>query len=196
MRQTKKSGSAVFMYCVIALTLIAASVCFILYYGGFVKSSAVLWVGIVAFSILYHFWLRIIMGNVTKLFRIRHTQRWFREHRFERKLYNLLRVRRWKDKVLTYDPAAFSLEDHTLEEIADTTAKAETDHWVNELISLSTLLFAIPWGAFPVFLITAILGMLFDAQFIVVQRYNRPVVLRVLERQRRREARRAQKREE
>ena len=127
------------------------------------------------------------MGNVSKLFRIHYKQRWFKQRSFEKGLYKLLRVRKWKEKVLTYDPQAFSVQDHSLEEIANTMAKAETDHWINELISLSTLLFALLWGQFWIFLITTIAAMLFDAQFIVVQRYNRPIVLRVLEKKKQRE---------
>lgn len=184
--KNKKSGSAVFMYVVIAIMLTVSAACFFLYYGGFVAHGVVKWTGIVAFTITYHFWLRIIMGNVTKLFNIHYGQKWFRERAFERKLYKLLRVRKWKDKVLTYDPAAFDVNKHSLSEIANTMCKAETDHWINQLISLSTLLFAIPWGAFWIFFATAVLAMLFDAQFIVVQRFNRPVVLRVIEKKRQR----------
>ena len=95
-------------------------------------------------------------------------------------------MRKWKEKALTYDPDAFDVNKHTLEEIANTMCKAETDHWVNEVLSLTTLLFAIPWGEFPIFLVTAILAMLFDAQFIVVQRYNRPTVMRVIAKRNRR----------
>ncbi|MBQ8409596.1 MAG: hypothetical protein IJY39_12120 [Clostridia bacterium] len=186
MSQRKKSGSAIFMYCVIGLTLLLSAMCFLLYYGGWIRHGVVLWTGITAFTVLYHFWLRIIMGNVTKKFKLHYSQWWFHERRFEKKLYKFLRVRRWKEKVLTYDPAAFSVENHSLEEIANTMTKAETDHWINELISVTTLFFAIPWGAFWIFLATAILAMLFDAQFIVVQRYNRPVVLRVIERKKQR----------
>ncbi len=190
MSKPKKSGSAIFMYCVIAVTLAVAAVCFTLYYGHFYRNGAVLWTGIVTFTVLYHFWLRIIMGNVTKLFKIHYSQAWFKEWSFERGLYKFLRVKRWKGKVLTYDPQAFSLKKHSLEEIAITMAKSETDHWVNELISLSTVLFAIPWGYWWLFLGTAVLAMLFDAQFIVVQRYNRPTVLKLIEKQRKRDARR------
>ena len=183
MSKTKKSGSAIFMDWVIALMLTAAAVCFLLYYTGTLPHGAVLWSGITAFTIVYHFWMRLILGNVTKRFPIHHGAWWFRERPFEKKLYRLLRVRKWKEKVLTYDPAAFSVKDHTLEEIANTMAKAETDHWLNELLSLSTLLFALLWGEFWIFALTAVAAMLFDAQFIVVQRYNRPIVLRVLRRQ-------------
>ena len=63
-------------------------------------------------------------------------------------------------------------------------AKSEIDHWVNELLSLSTLLFSLVWGELWIFLLSAVLAMAFDAQFIVVQRYNRPRVLKLLERRR------------
>ncbi len=182
MGKQKKSGSAIFMYCVIGVTVAVATVCFVLYYGNFFRSGAVLWTGITAFTVMYHFWLRIIMGNVTKLFAIRHEHGWFKERRFEKTLYKWLHVRKWKEKVLTYDPQAFSTKHHSLEEIANTMSKAETDHWVNVLISLSTILFGVLWGQLWIFLVTAIVGVLFDAQFIVVQRYNRPIVLRVIKR--------------
>ena len=182
MSKAKKSGPAIFMYCVIAVTLTVALISLTLYYFNIFRSGILLWTGVTAFTVMYHLWLRIIMGNVTKLFRIHYSQRWFRERSFERKLYKLLKVRKWKEKVLTYDPDAFSQEKHTLDEIANTMSKAETDHWINELISLSTLLFALLWGELWIFLITAMAAMIFDAQFIVVQRFNRPIVLRVLNR--------------
>ena len=128
MSKKKKSGSAIFMYCVIALMVSVTVVCFGLYYTGVLKNGVVLWTGVTAFTVTYHFWGRIILGNVTKLFRIHSGQRWFKERKFEKKLYKLLRVRKWKEKVLTYDPDAFDVNKHTLEEIANTMCKAETDH--------------------------------------------------------------------
>lgn len=61
--------------------------------------------------------------------------------------------------------------------------KSELDHWINEIISLSTLLFALIWGQFWIFLISALAAMIFDGQFIIIQRYNRPRVMRILKRQ-------------
>ena len=184
MSKTKKSGSAIFMYCVIAITLITSIVCFTLYYGEFYKSTVILWTGITAFTIMYHFWVRIIMGNVSKLFKkhINYEQWWFKEKKFEKRIYEILRVKEWKDKALTYNPESFSLKQHSLEEIANTMVKSELDHWINEIISLTTLFFAIPWGHFWLFCMTAIIAMIFDAQFIVIQRYNRPRVVKILER--------------
>jgi len=183
MSKTKKSGPAIFMYCVIGITLIASIICFYLYYGNVHKTETILWIGIIAFTIMYHFWVRIIMGNVSKLFKkhINYKQWWFKEKGFEKGLYKLLRVKEWKDKALTYNPESFSLKQHPLEEIANTMVKSEVDHWINELISLSTLLFIIPWGRTWAFVISAMAAMIFDSQFIIIQRYNRPRILKVLE---------------
>ena len=183
MSKTKKSGPAIFMYCVIAITVITSIICFTLYYGNIYKNKIILWTGITAFTIMYHFWVRIIMGNVSKLFKkhINYKQCFFKEKKFEKGLYELLSVKKWKDKALTYNPESFSLKQHSLEEIANTMVKSELDHWINEAISLSTILFAIPWGKFWLFLITAIAAMIFDAQFIVIQRYNRPRNIKLLE---------------
>ena len=183
MSKPKKSGPAIFMYCVIGITLITSIICFYLYYGNVHKTEKILWIAIIAFTIMYHFWVRIIMGNVSKLFKkhINYKQWLFKKRKFEKQLYKLLHVKEWKGKALTYNPELFSLKDYTLEEIANTMTKAEVDHWINEVISLTTLLFAIPWGEFWIFLISAIVAMLFDSQFIIIQRYNRPRIIRILE---------------
>ncbi len=178
------SGPAIFMHSVIAIMIVVSIVCFWMYYGEHTESNGTLWIGVTAFTILYHFWLRIIMGNVSKLFSkyINYNQWWFKEKNFEKKLYEILNVKNWKRKVLTYNPELYDLKNNSLEEVVNTTVKSELDHWINEIISLSTLLFAIPWGEFWIFFITAVIAMIFDSQFIVVQRYNRPRVLKLLNR--------------
>ena len=184
MSKIKKSASAILMYIVISITVIISIFCFILYYGNIYKNKVILWIGITAFTIMYHFWVRIIMGNVSKLFKkhLNYNQWWFKEKKFEKNLYKILRVKKWKGKALTYNPESFSLKEHSLEEIVNTMVKSEVDHWINEIISLSTLLFAIPWGQFWIFFITAIAAMIFDSQFIIIQRYNRPRILKLIER--------------
>ena len=64
-----------------------------------------------------------------------------------------------------------------IDSIANTMAKSELDHWVNEVISISTIFFSAIWGQFWIFFITALLAMVFDSQFIIMQRYNRPRIL-------------------
>ena len=186
MEKTKKSGSAIFMDCVIAIAVVIVLVSFFMYYSGRSDSSVVLWIGVVAFTIIYHFEGRLIMGKVTEKFPIRYDQWWFEERPFEKQLYHTIRVKKWKDKALTYDPELFKFTNYSTEEIANHMAKAETDHWINELISLSTLSFALIWGEFWIFGLSCLVGMLFDAQFIAIQRYNRPRMKRVIQKEKER----------
>ena len=185
MKLLNNSGPAIFMYSVIIVTIIVWVICFSLYYGGTTSSKVILWMGIVAFTIMYHFWVRIIMGNVSKLFKrhIHYKQWWFKERKFEKKLYKFLRVKEWKGKALTYNPEQFELKENSLETIVNTMSKSEVDHWINEMISVSTMFFAIPWGGFWAFFISALVAMIFDSQFIIIQRYNRPRVIKLLNKQ-------------
>ena len=182
MKKRNLSGPAVFMYSTILLTVLISAVCFGLYYSGTYKSSIVLWAGIVSFMILYHFGLRIFFGNVTNKFKINYSHPWYKPRKFEDGLYKLLMVRKWKEKVLTFEPDKYDFENVTLEELATTMSKSELDHWINELISIFSMLFTFVWGCAPAFVISAVVAMLFDAQFIVVQRFNRPIVIRLINR--------------
>ena len=185
MIKLKTEGPAIFMYAVIGITIVMSIICFSLYYTSINSSNVILWIGVTAFTILYHFWVRIIMGNVSKLFdkKITHKHWWFKEKRFEKKLYKILKVKSWKGKALTYNPEQFDLKENSLESVLHTMTKSEVDHWINEIISISTMFFSFIWGEAWIFVITAIAAMIFDCQFIIIQRYNRPRVLKILEKQ-------------
>ena len=183
MKLLNNSGPAKFMYLVIIITILIWSTCFYLYYNNIVDSVVVLYIGVVTFTIMYHFWVRIIMGNISKLFKkhINYNQKWFKERKFEKKLYKLLRVKNWKGKALTYNPEQFDLKENSLEELINTMTKSEVDHWINEIISVTTMFFGLIWkDLWLAFIISAIVSMIFDGQFIVIQRYNRPRALNIL----------------
>ena len=57
--------------------------------------------------------------------------------------------------------------------------QAELVHEVNAAVSFVPLLFSVWVGAFPIFLITSIIAAGFDLLFAVIQRYNRPRVMRL-----------------
>lgn len=185
MNKPKPSGPAIFMYGTMVVTFLLAVVCFVLYYAHIYSQGFILWTGIVSFMILYHFGLRILFGEFTNLIKFNYNHAFFKQKKFEAKLYKLLKVRKWKDKVLTFNPENYDFQNRTLPQLATTMAKSETDHWINEIISVVSIFFSLLWGMFPIFLITAVAAMVFDAQFIVVQRYNRPIVLRLMARTKR-----------
>ncbi|MBR3614898.1 MAG: hypothetical protein IKL55_06955 [Clostridia bacterium] len=185
MKLFQTSGPAIFMYSVIALGVLLSVLCFGAYYSEYAKNDIILWTGITAFTITYHFWGRIILGNVSKLFKkcINYKMWWFKERKFEKKLYEILKVKKWKGKALTYNPEQFDLKQNSLEQILNTMTKSEVDHWINELISISTMFFGLIWGKTWIFVLAAIVAMIFDGQFIVIQRYNRPRIIKILEKE-------------
>lgn len=134
-------------------------------------------------TISYHLWMRLgvgaafnrLMGN-----RARYQAGWYQLRRWERRLYQLLGLRRWKGKLPTYDPAAF--RQPSLEGLAMVMCQAELVHEVSALLSFCPPLLALWAGDLPVFLATSLLAAAFDLTLAAVQRYNRARIVRILER--------------
>lgn len=136
---------------------------------------------ITAFTCCYHFAIRLLVGTlVPHWIRNPMQHRWFHPKAFEAKLYEVLKVKCWKDHMPTYDPASFSLRENTLEQVVHNCCVSEAVHEVIILFSFVPLVFAHWWDAFPVFLITSVLAALFDCSFALIQRYNRPRLVRIL----------------
>ena len=141
----------------------------------------VLSAAITAGTTFYHFAMRLIVGSIVPL--CVHSpmkRRWFAQKSFEPRLYDHLQVKKWKDHMPTYDPAAFSMRNNSLEQIVHNSCVSEAVHEVIVLFSFVPLLFTFLWGALPVFLITSMLAAAFDSCFVMMQRYNRPRLLRIL----------------
>ena len=144
---------------------------------GWILSAA-----ITAGTTFYHFSMRLVVGTIVPYWvKTPMKYRWFQQKPFEAKFYAALKVKHWKDRMPTYDPASFSLRENTLAQIVDNCCVSEAVHEVIILFSFLPLLFALLWGAFPVFLITSLLAAAFDSCFAVIQRHNRPRLVRILE---------------
>lgn len=133
----------------------------------------------------YHIAIRLLSPVLlTVCFHKKYNYRawWFQQKKWESAFYERIKVKRWKRKVFTYDPSQFSTKIHSFEEIVNNMCHAEAVHELNGLLSFTSLLFAVIFGTFFVFLITAILAALFDLIFVIIQRYNRPRVIVLMER--------------
>jgi hypothetical protein len=143
------------------------------------------WLAAIAISTgttFYHFAMRLTVGTIVpKLLPSPRHHKWFLQQSFEPKLYKLLRVKQWKDHMPTYDPASFSLRENTLEQVINNCCVSEIVHEVIICFSFIPLLFTFLWGAFPIFLITSVLAAGIDGCFAIMQRYNRPRLVRILE---------------
>lgn len=137
---------------------------------------------ITAGTVCYHMSIRLIIGFCFDRYmnnRANLQCRWYQTAPWEMWLYQKLRVRQWKGRMPVYDSALFDLQQHTWTEIAGAMCQAELVHEVNAAVSFVPLLFSVWVGAFPIFLITSIIAAGFDLLFAVIQRYNRPRVMRL-----------------
>ena len=68
-------------------------------------SSIILSICITLGVIAYHFAMRLIVGTSIDLIfhnKMNYNLFWFRQRKFEKKLYKLLKVRKWAKKIPTY----------------------------------------------------------------------------------------------
>jgi hypothetical protein len=149
-------------------------------------NGAVLTLAITFGTTAYHLIMRLLVGfSADRLLgnRVNYQIRWFRVSAAEQKLYRFLQVKKWKGSMPTYSPACFDSSIHTWDEIAQATCQAELVHEVIMLLSFVPILAAIPFGALAVFVITSVLAACYDAMFAIMQRYNRPRILKLIEKQ-------------
>lgn len=132
----------------------------------------------------YHFVMRIAVGEiVTAVYskrRFDYTSVGFRQLKFEPKLYKALRVKKWKRFSITAKPNQFDLEQNSAESLLHNMAQAELGHRIIMVLSFVPLVLIIPYGAPSVFIITSVAACLVDLKYVIIQRYNRPRVIRLI----------------
>ena len=134
-------------------------------------------------TIFYHLAVRLAVGHLIDAKYQNHmdyTKKWFAEKTFEQKLYRMLQVKKWKKWLPTYNPEYFDIKKHSVEEIVQTTCQAEVVHEVNMPLSLVPIIFSVWFGSLGVFIITSCAAFLFDSIFVIMQRYNRPRLMRLM----------------
>ena len=165
------------------LLSVLITVLFVIVYGN-TESDMILTLAITFGTISYHLVMRLLTGSAINLLLNNHVdyrRRWFRVSAIEEKLYKKIKVKKWKGKMATYDPSCFDSKIHSWNEIAQAMCQAELVHEVIIVFSFLPVFAAIPFGALPVFVITSVLAACFDAMFVVMQRYNRPRIIKLIE---------------
>lgn len=137
-------------------------------------------------TVFYHLGIRLFIGYIFNAKMNNHadyTKKWYQVHTWEIKLYEFLHVKTLKSKMPTYTPSVFSIKTHTLSEIAQATCQSELVHETNIILSFIPLIASKWFGSFYVFLITSICGAVFDLLFVIIQRYNRPRLIKIIVRE-------------
>jgi len=135
----------------------------------------------------YHLAIRLFVGvlfNAKMKNRADYTKKWYQIHSWESRLYQFLRVKKWKAKMPTYNPDTFSNKKHTWDEIAQAMCQSELVHETNIILSFVPLAASLCFGSFWVFFITSLCSAVFDLLFVMMQRYNRPRIVSMILRQR------------
>ena len=134
-------------------------------------------------TISYHFWMRLIVGYIVNKRmdnKADYTKKWFQLRPAESHFYEMIKVKKWKGKMPSYDPELFSKKKHTWDEIAGAMCQSELVHETIVILSFLPILSSLWFDSALVFILTSLFSALFDLMFVIIQRYNRPRVLKII----------------
>lgn len=140
-----------------------------------------LFLGVLFMTVSYHVIIRLVAGTFCDgaLEKGIDTENhWFADNYAEQSLYRALGVKRWKNRLSMPDAWKFSIKKRSLEDVIAETCRTELVHEIGIAASLLSVLLTIPFGYMWFFILTAVLGVLFDLSFIVVMRCIRPRMAR------------------
>ena len=149
------------------------------------SSGILLPLAITSGTIAYHFVMRLMVGlafHATMRNKADYRKRWYQISKREMAVYEKLKVKKWKRRMPTYDPALFDPRLHTWEEIVQAMCQAELVHETIAVLSFLPILAGVWFGEYPVFIVTSVLSAACDMVFVIMQRYNRQRVMKLLNR--------------
>ena len=149
------------------------------------SSGILLPLAITSGTIAYHFVMRLMVGlafHATMRNKADYRKRWYQVSKREMAVYEKLKVKQWNRRMPTYDPALFDPRLHTWEEIVQAMCQAELVHETIAVLSFLPILAGIWFGEYPVFIVTSVLSAACDMVFVIMQRYNRQRVTKLLNR--------------
>ena len=167
-----------------AISLLLGVVCGILWLCGAVWADGFT---ITFGTFFYHFAMRLAVGygiNAIMKNKADLRKRWYQLRPFELRLYKALKVKKWKSGMPTYAPDTFDPKQHSWEEIAQATCQAEIIHEIIIGFSFLPLLAAIAFGEFWVFFVTSVIASMYDLTFVIMQRFNRPRIIKLIAKER------------
>ncbi|MDE6781517.1 MAG: hypothetical protein K2J40_08675 [Ruminococcus sp.] len=135
---------------------------------------------VTSMTFAYHFDIRLIIGHIIILFKekINTDSRYFKVSETEKNIYKKLNIKSWKSRVPTYNPDEFDIKKNSIEQLIINCCNSEIVHTVNIFASYIPILFSIRFGSLPVFIITSVSASIYDLQFVLLQRYNRPRLIK------------------
>ncbi len=131
----------------------------------------------------YHFFMRLLIGFIyQQKFKnnISWKSKWFQTGKREMKLYSTIKVKRWKKYIPTYDGGDFDIKTKSYEQIVTAMCQAELVHETIIIFSFLPIIASVWFGAIEVFMITSLIAAFIDLIFVILQRYNRPRIVKII----------------
>lgn len=182
MIKNKNNNTPIYM---ISIMLIVAVTMLLCYYIHFLtKISFFLYISIISLTIVAHFLVMYISAPIVfMIFRkkFNYNSFWFRPKKFEKVIFDKIRIKHWKTKVPVYNKNEYSLQSHSSEEIIMNMCHAEIVHEVIILTSYLPILMAFFISHYGILVVTSFFFSCFHLMFVLIQRYNRPRVIRLCE---------------
>ncbi|MBQ7322936.1 MAG: hypothetical protein IJW96_00025 [Clostridia bacterium] len=171
------------MICITILLSIVFSILLPVYF--ITKNAVVETLAITIGVTLYHFAMRLIVGYTVNALMKNHADPlafWFQPRKWEENFFKLIQIRKWKKYLPTYDVTSFDPRQKSMEEILGASCQAEIVHEIIMPFSLLPIVFIPILGAPVAFILTSLFAMLFDSLFVILQRFNRPRLLKAARR--------------
>ena len=163
-----------------AISLLLTVCCFVLYR---ITNYSVLLPFIITFgTTAYHFIIRLMVGVIIDSImhnKANYHKKWYPVREFEMKLYQKMRVKKWKNKMPTFNADTFDVSKRSWDEIIQATCQSELVHEIDVIFSFLPVIASIWFDSFWVFFITSVLGAVFDLMFVIMQRFNRMRILKM-----------------
>lgn len=161
-----------FMFTLLTVILFTAN--------NFINSGILLFSAVTCMTFAYHFDIRLVIGCIIPIFKekINVDSRYFKVSETEKNIYKKLNIKSWKSRVPTYNPDEFDIKKNSIEQLIINCCNSEIVHTANIFASYIPILFSIWFNSLPVFIITSVLASIYDLQFIVLQRFNRPRLIK------------------
>ena len=141
-----------------------------------IDNNAIEIIAVTMVTLFYHSCIRPMTGTLIDMKyhnNMNFNLWWFRERKFEKHLFKMLKVKRWKNIIPTYDKVAFDIRNKNIEQVLGATCQAEIVHEIMFILAFVPLLLIIPYGQAAIFIISSILCAIIDLICIIVQRFNR-----------------------
>lgn len=170
---------------IILSVIVTALFCLFIALYYYFLHPALLTLTITFFTFSYHLTMRLAVGYTLNAIinnKVNYNKKIFQEMPFEKKFFKLIKMHKLKKHAPTFNPKYFDIKNG-LESVIMASCQAEIIHTVIFFLSYLPIVFCIFWNSFWAFFITSVISSFIDLYFILLQRYNRPRLIKALQRQ-------------